>query len=372
MAAIARGQSSGCSNPLLDVFFQVNGVTTDVGLLEYIIYEKVTDPGVPTQVYPAAEGDRATVDLGLCGIGAGGKITTGRYVADFTPAIDAPLGTWSIRWFFKLSVASPEQTFSEEFEVIPEVSAYSDNGYCTVKSLRDEGVPVSFTDSYLMAKIARWSRWIDKITGRFFEARELTISLDGSGGRAQLLEIPIISVTEVVMDSSPFSPSDLPIDADLFRVYNRHLTQGLTNPDDRDNPKIEFFHTSDDILASHASYSFTRLIWPRGQHNITLTGIFGYTDPDGSPTGGTPYDICELCKLLVLRDIHPKYSSADKSADAMSSGRIKRMKTRDQEIEYHNSMSLGAGNAFAGAFTGDPAIDSLIAMYMRPPHLGAV
>ena len=368
MASIARGQTSDCSNPILDVFFQVQGITTDVAVLEYVISEKVTNPGVPTQVFPAS--GRAVADVSaLCPTGH--KLTTGRYVAEFTPEVDAPIGTWQIDWFFKLTNASNEQTFKEEFEVLPEVTASTASGYCTVQSLRDEGVPARFTDAVLQAKIAKWSQYIENVTGRWFEPRSLQIKVDGKGSQELLLEIPIISITDVTFDTSPFSPDVLEVTADNFRVYNRHLTQRLTNPDDRDNPKVEFINIPDNVIEAQGIFGLTNMFFPIGVQNVNVNGVFGYTDYDGSPYGKTPDMICEACKLLVLRDLEPRYSGRDKAFDARNQGRLKRMKTRDQEIEWHDTFRMGTGTAYAGAFTGDPEIDSILAMYMRPPHFGA-
>ena len=72
MPALARGQASNCANPTLDLFTQVNGVLVDVAVLEFQVFD-VSDPGKqqnPVQVYPAASGTRAPVDVAnLCPAG---------------------------------------------------------------------------------------------------------------------------------------------------------------------------------------------------------------------------------------------------------------------------------------------------------------
>lgn len=39
------------------------------------------------------------------------------------------------------------------------------------------------------------SQYIDRVTGRFFEPRPMTLTVDGSGGHIQLVGHPIISAT---------------------------------------------------------------------------------------------------------------------------------------------------------------------------------
>lgn len=356
MPALARNQASGCANPALDLFTQVNGVLIDVAVLEFQIFD-VSDPGKqqnPVQVYPATVGARATVDVGsLCP--AGDKLSTGHFVARWTPPVNEAIGTHEIRWFFRLTPMSPEQTFREEFEVLVEVAGFSATGYAFVSDMRAEGVPVmDASDARLQVLIALASRYIERMTGRFFEPRPQTLTLDGRGGRTLLFGQPIIGIESVRIDSSPFSPADLPIDRSLLRVYNRHLTQGLLLPDDRDNPKLELFHVDDEARA---------FVWPKGQQNVTVTGVFGYTEPDGSPTGRTPELIRHATKLLVMREL-PLLGNVDQREDAQRRFRLTSERTRDQ------SYTLEALRLH-GAFTGDPEIDNILAAYQRPPDLGA-
>jgi hypothetical protein len=359
MGALARGQPSDCSNPVLDLFTQVNGVLVDVAVLEFQIFD-VSDPGkqlAPVQVYPAAAGARAPVDVAtLCP--AGDKLSTGHFVARWTPPIDEAIGTYEIRWFFRLTPTSPEQTFREEFEVLVEVAGFAATGYAAVSDLRDEGVTATdATDARLQRLIALASRYVERITGRFFEPRMQTLRVDGSGGRVLALGHPIIGIDTVSIDSNPFSPADLTVDPDLFRVYNRHLTQGLLLPDDRDHPRLELVNEEDVHLG------LGRLRWPRGQQNIEVRGVFGYTEPDGSPTGRTPELIRHVTKLLVLREL-PRMSDFDRREDAQRRWRLTSERTRDQ------SYTLEALRLH-GEFTGDPEIDNILVAFVRPADFGA-
>jgi hypothetical protein len=62
------------------------------------------------------------------------------------------------------------------------------------------------------------------------------------------------------------------VDLDDVEVYNRHLSQGLVDPDDRESPKI-VVNVSDIAKIGFIDY------WPRGNQNIQVQGVFGYTDP---------------------------------------------------------------------------------------------
>ena len=361
MASLARGQPSDCAHPALDLFTQVSGMLVDVAVLEFQIYD-VSDPGkqlVPSQVYPLAPGARATVNVGaLCP--AGDKLSTGHFVARWTPPVDEAVGTHEVRWFFRLHAGSPEQTFREEFEVLATVAGFTADGYASVSDLRAEGVsPADASDARLQQLIALASRYIERVTGRFFDPRTQTLTLDGSGGRTLPLGHPIIGVDSVIIDASPFSLGDSPVDPSAYRVYNRHLTQGLLLPDDRDNPKLELLY-GDGPVGALGLGSF---IWPRGQQNITVHGVFGYTEPDGSPSGRTPTLIRHATKLLVMREL-PLLGSVDQREDAQRRFRLTSERTRDQ------SYTLEALQLH-GAFTGDPEIDNILVAFVRPPDFGA-
>lgn len=376
MPSLARNQASDCSNPELDIFTKVNGILTDVYSLEFIVEEEVTTPGTPIQVYPLS--GRETVDVGtLCPVGD--KISTGRYVAKWTPELTEPIGTHIITWYFKLTSTSPEQTFCEEFEVLPEATASSSTGYCTIADLRDAGVPETGingkTDAQLQALITRVTKKIEKYTGRFFEARSMSdILFDGTGSRALLLGDPIIDISEIIILGDDLTASQT-VDLDDVRIYNRHITQNLTNPDDRNSPKIEFLEVDerDDFGSHRAHYLFHPHRWPEGTQNIQISGIFGYTDYDGgNPYGITPEDISEAACLMVLRIIDSAYSQRDKRDDAINRWRVVEYKTRDQTIKYEPPSKFGISAAGYGQFTGDPYIDAILAQYSRPPRFGSM
>ena len=250
--------------------------------------------------------------------------------------------------------------------------------YCVVQDLRDEGVPSTGygakTDEYLGKVIIRVCAMIDNFTGRFFEPRDLTLVLDGTGSRALLFGDPIIDIDTIKLDSDDFSLAE-EYDLDDVRIYNRHLTERLTNPDDRESPKIEIleFDRREESLPAfgtdaHSLFHMHR--WPEGTQNIQVVGTFGYTDwDDDEDEGVTPILIERAAVLMVLRDLNTGYTEIDRREDERNRWRVTEHKTRDQTIKFEKPSVLGL--AGFGAFTGDPEIDSILAQYVRPPRFGS-
>jgi hypothetical protein len=321
----------------------------------------------PVQVYPATTGDRAPVNVTALWP-AGDKLATGHFVARWTPPATETIGRHAIRWLFQATAGALEQTAREEFDVLPEGSGSSPYGYALVSALREEGVtPTDAADARLARLILVASQYIDRVTGRFFEPRPMTLTVDGSGGRIQLLGQPIIAINSVKMFVGMYAEFGvLPVIPSFFRVYNRHLTQGLLNPDDRDNPRLEFFHWSD-LLGVHSTpaghLGLGSLVWLPGVQNVVIEGVFGFTDPDGSPSGKTPELICHVTKLLVLREI-PKITDVTRREERQKRWRLTSERTRDQ-LYTLEALKLH------GSFTGDPDIDSILVSYVRHPDFGA-
>lgn len=370
MGALARLQSSSCANPVLDVYTMTNGVLTDVASLKYQIWD--TTAGLPgTQVYPVTPGEKAIVDVDT-DCPAGDRLSQGHYVARWDVPGNANVGTWQIKWFIQLTLAVAEQTYTEDFEVLPEAvgsGTYPAEDYCLVSDLRDEGVTETVaTDAWLTKRISLASRFIEATTKRFFYARSMTIRVDGRGGPKVLLNDPIIAVSKVEFDTTPYAPSATAIELDLIRVYNRHLSQRLTSPDDRDNPKIELFNPAEQLYQYGSARTWSNLVFPRGQQNVLIEGVFGYTDPDPDSVntqGKTPELIRHVCKLIVIKELD-KMSRTGARFDRRHRHRLTSERTRDQ------AYTLEPLGTRAGAFfTGDPEIDNILASFLRPPSLGA-
>jgi len=369
MPVIARGQSSDGGNPVLDLFTPVRGVLVDVAALAFQVFDVSDDAkrASPVQVFPEAAGTRAQVNMTELWP-VGDKLATGHVVARWRPLPGEPLGAHELRWFLQATPGAPEQTVREDFDVVAEGAGSSACGYALVSDLRAEGVTAAdATDARLARLILLASQYIDRVTGRFFEPRSMMLTVDGSGGRTQLLGHPIIAIGAVRMFAGPFTElADLPVIPSSFRIYNRHLTQQLLDPDDREDPRLEFFHESD-LLGVHATsgaqLGLGSLVWLPGVQNVSIEGLFGFTDPDGSAVGRTPDLIRHVTKLLVLREL-PKMTDVARREDRQKRWRLVSERTRDQG---YNLEPLRA----QGTFTSDPEIDAILVAYQRPPQLGA-
>lgn len=355
MAALAPGQSSSCADPVLDLYTQVSGVLTDMAAVEFQIYDR-TDPLVPVQVYPTVLGNRASVSLLACP--TGDKLGTGHYVARYTADLAPTLGRYEIRWFIKLTLSSGEQTYSEEFEIIPAVAAGSAINYASVTDMRNEGVdPTIYSDARVSAALNMASRTIERITRRWFYPKALELDLDGDDTSQLFLGFPIIAVSSITQLTDAI---DLVNDV---KIYNRHITQGLTNPDDRESPRIQFVGPSP-AVRHLGGFGRARQWLKRPPQSIHIVGVFGYTDPAGSSftQGITPPAIAQCCKLLALREL-PPLGDPQERFSVQYAYRLMGETTRDQ------SYNLGPGRTSSNGWTGDPEIDGILAQYMAPMHM---
>lgn len=348
MASVARDEVVGCLNPKFDLFTSVDGKSTDVYQVEFI----VTD-AVDVQIYPGAGRQAIDVDTDCP---TGERLGVGHYVAPWTVPSGQALGTYKLKWFFQLTASSPEQTFVEEFEVVSVVGSGVD-GYALVQDFRDEGFTVAMvSDSRLLALIQMQSQYIDMLTGQWFNPRTGTLTIDGRGSRALRLPVPIISITEVRLDGSV-------VDAAAYRVYSRHLTAGVTAEDDRNDPRIVFYESTSELPLALWAYP----AWPPGFQNLEVDGVFGYTDGPG-PVGTTPLLIKEALMLLVRKKI-PLMSAVDERTAELVVGKVMREETRDQRVEL-NPKLMERGGSFGYTLTGDSEIDSILIHFMGPISIG--
>lgn len=359
MVTISRGRVLTSTSPLTFIA-QVRGVVTPVVSLAYAILDASTDDLklAPVQVFPGS--GLHAVDLLADRIRPGHYAATGWTVPSTGPGSS---GTMLVRWVYTLS-GGFQGTVEQEFEVLASApDTFRGPKYALVSDFREEGITsASVSDSRLLLSIIRASELIERYTGRFFEPRYLELPVNGTGSPMIMLDVPIIGLSDLAFETGPVHISELFIDSDLWRVYNRHL-DGLVSPDDRDSPKIEMLSSGDDYAAG--GLSFSRLIFPRGQKNVTVRGFFGYTEADGSPFGRTPSLLRHACKLLTMRE-SAKLSQVSTREDAQRRARIIEERTRDQ------SYKLAADPRQAVAtITGDPEVDIILRSFCRPPAMGA-
>lgn len=368
---MARLQTSDCTNPVLDVWIAHLGKLVDVFALSYQIFDATS--GAPTQIFPVTAGQRVTVDP-TADCPDGPRLGCGHYVATFTVPDGATLGRYLVRWFFRHKDTSEEHSYVNEFEVRSAVFTHLVGSgftpaplYCSVQDMRDEGVPASFADPWIYNRIRLAQQFVEATTRRFFYPKPLKLRMNGTGGPKLFFNDPIIAVEYIKFEVSPLYPEDFTsVETDIFRVYNRHLSMNLLEPDDRNNPHIELFNPG--FVRNNGRYALlTRLSFPEGQQSVEVKGLFGYTEPDGSSTGKTPDMIRHVTKLLVIRQLDKMTSSG--RSDAQNKWRLQSESTRDQSyaLEGLGALKLVPGNGF----TGDPEIDDILAYFSRPPAMGS-
>jgi hypothetical protein len=357
--AVALDETVSCSKPLIIFAYQQDGKLVDVASLKRSVVE------VSSQTVRVAESA-----LNLADCPAGTRIGTGVYHADFAAlALSGfAIGTHEIRWKFQVTLADPEVEVRQRFEVLDKTkfpSGVAYIGYAESTELQAiNAIFASKTVGEVQVLVNDASRRVELLTGRWFEPRFQQLKIDGRGVRHLLLGPPLIGLSKVEIESGvtgiQVSVSEISLDG--LRVYNRHLA-GLTDPDDRDDPRIEIERFEGIIYQSLDTF-------PKGPQDIFLTGVFGYTDPDGGPFGQTPRDITRAVAALALRALADPFGSDPITS---SPGSVKSAKTRDQAISFFSPSELGGGGGGGfGSLTGNDFIDELLISYVRPPHYGAV
>lgn len=355
MAGVVQDEAVTADNPLVFFAYQRDGKLLDLFSLSRSIYAIATD-GTATQII-------ADTALNLTDAPTGVRIGTGSYHANFT-ATSYATGTYEIRWRYKLLSTDNVRENRRKFEVLDKnkfSSGAAYVGYCTTNDLRIVADFTTADTGVVQQQIDYASRRIEQLTGRFFEPRLAVQRLNGRGIRGMALNEPIVGIGKLEIESgvTGLNISLTEIGLDGVRIFARHL-QGLTDPDDRDDPRIEIENFEGLIFQSLS-------IFPKGPQTIHVTGVFGYTDPDGGPMGMTPSPLFRAIGSMAIRLIQDPFGQDRTIVDPFS---VRRAKTRDQEISY------GAGSSTTSqatqGLTGDAFIDGILLPFVRPPHYGAV
>lgn len=340
-AIVRRGEVVNLLNPKL-LWYGISrggfraGRLTDPIDLEYEIV-KLTDDTL--YVDPEVVVARTAVDL------VTERAGIGRFMPTYTIPADATIGRWAIRYYYTFD-GGVERGEQMEFDVIENINPFSPPFYCTPSDLREDGI--TGTDAQLLQRIAIASRLIDMYTGRFFDPRYQEMNLNGNGSRAMQFDHPLLGLEAVEYEASML-PSSGFYDDDVIRIS-----------EDRNNPKIELFY-DDGITRAASSLFFSDLNFPLGRQNILIRGVFGFTDPGGPLVGETPMLIRYLTRRMIARDS----SGGTCGIGDKDAWRILKTQVRDQSIEFQ------APRKFGPQLLGDPELDSIILMFMRPPNLGA-
>ena len=183
---------------------------------------------------------------------------------------------------------------------------------------------------------------------------------------------PIIAITAVEVDETVVD-----IDFATMKIYNRHLTQKLLNPDDRFSPMLTYDESYwQNIFGVSKKTEYLAGSFYKGVQNLKLTGIFGFTElAKGAPVGETaensqvplsygetPELIKYAARRLCVRHMYPLAKQAKGHGTELAMmGNVTERKNRDQLIKF------GSGSSASSlSLTGDPAVDEILSGFLGP------
>ena len=366
MVAVLQGTVSSTANPVL-LFISVAqemeseprvppGLIVEAAALSY----RTLDPS-GMEVVPLTVVDIVTE-----------AIRPGTYAPTITVDVAAALGEWVIEWTWDYEVSTTltlTYTQNTNYTVVDSSIPLVD-GYAQVADARTEGVPSTYTNAQVVAALERASRRVEAYTRRFFAPRYEDLDYDAEGNGLMIrTRMPIIAVEDVAINFSDFRPNVRLIEADDYRIYNRHM-RGMLAPDDRQSPKIEVLRV-DDYYGGGTTFDLFERRFTNAQQNVTITGWWGYTDPDGGPFGKTPLDIQRVTLMLAMGDIPTLWSQFSAGTSGQAAGPIIEQETRDQRVRYAAG-AVGGSALSIGRLTGIAAADIILMRFRAPPEMRAV
>ncbi len=340
------------------------------------VYLEWTPTGLATLI--AAGYDRQRVERDIVGNGTWVAMLRSdqlmplvSHVEDYV--FDDPAGetTYAYQVVF---VKSSDATEHPSPQTITEKTAF---GYCSVQDIRDQGWDATEAPEADVVRGIAWaSSYIEQATGQWFAPRYRRIVLDGSGYDRMFLQIPPIALMEAYVDGVTESVGNL-------HVYNRHLTHGILDPDDRENPMIAF----DEALnltafgTQRMSYGFSS--FEAAGKIVALVGIFGCTElPLGTQPGetsagsqiplsygGVPPLIEWAAIRLTLMKMFP--ANGENGGGGALERRIIQEKTMDQSVKYAGGSS-SATTAGDAPWADEGAVREVLNRYAAPLGVEAI
>ena len=211
--------------------------------------------------------------------------------------------------------------------------------YATLQQVRDEGLTVSeASDSRVNALIAEATDTIDRITGQFFETRQITLEVYGRKSKWLWLPVFAQNVTEVrFLDRS--NGQTTIVNTTAYHVFERFF------PDDRYNPRLE-------LLVDELIPPVQLSRWANGAA-YEVDADWGWVESDGT----TPDQITRACILLVVmwagQLADPDVELSRRAADL-------------EEIQVQGRREKYGGPTSIGTLTGSVEVDRILTAYRRP------
>ena len=199
--------------------------------------------------------------------------------------------------------------------------------YCTIDDIRSEGfTEEEYPDEVVEKLIGLACKYIDQVTGQFFEPRELTLRVDGRGGRNLVLPLFLIDCDYVKVRGEII---------DDYVLYNR-----ITPIDDRPYPTM-----------------YRNARWPKGIMNVEICGTWGYVEAGNL----TPEPIKRAAMKLAMYQF-PLLSDSQAQEEKSLSGLLLSETTDGHSYELSEEVLAGLAS---GAITGDSEIDQTLKSYTR-------
>jgi hypothetical protein len=252
----------------------------------------------------------------------------------------APAATYWYKTSYYHSISTLESSLSAAIQG-------SDSGLIiSIQDIRDEDIPEDELDDARTLMLSEgWQAWMERMTGRWFSPKSMTMDLDGDGSRVMNFDVPIISVDNLYINDD----FDNAVSADDYVVYNR------TYPDDRRNPRIKMKRSSSGSI--YTSISDRKFLV--GDQNHRIEGSFGYVEEDGS----APFLIQRAIITLILATAELK---GDADIDQLAIGRKTEEVTDRHRVRYSDLYD----ELMAWQPTGFTEVDEAIRLYRKPAYIG--
>lgn len=216
--------------------------------------------------------------------------------------------------------------------------------YCSIDDARGAGVPDTLDDAAVTAKIMLAMRYIDLVTGLWFNKRTLTLQLDGNDKPSLPLPAPLLAVTSLTMSGQVVAPTS-------------YVNRNQRELEDFYDPRLEWValplrYERAFGIGPYGSGAAYMQVWAWGQRNIEIAGDWGFVEPDDS----TPALLGRGCALLAAN---------------LSRAGDDRFNTYLQSERFGNyAYDYGASARSQGVLlTGDVEIDGIIATFTRVPAM---